>query len=346
MCHARVCLLGGVSVLLVCLLAAQAATGATVVWDVDPADSFIRLTIPDQLVPVSGLGDVTVRVRDANDNSQWTDAGGRRAALDGEINTEYINFTSIQFVGGTPGLYALEQTNLRPDPAQWDPIAANYTGTATAPAALGGRIRGTFLLTFDGGFVAFRSVALDIASGVIPLGPGGTFGGNLTQFGLPFALIDADGLELPLGLGQPIPDLLHEQSPAVAAVNAGGGTIENLGGPHRKLTYQISAPLAFQLDTVVLTGTATGQIVAYATIPPPLIPFDYLGDGDVDRTDFIIFQVCATRATVAGLPPGCTAEAFAISDFDQDLDVDMDDFGAFQRCYSGENVAPSTSCGQ
>jgi hypothetical protein len=254
----------------------QTASAGVVTWDVDRTNSYIRLTIPDQSLAVTNLGNVTLRMRDASSTSQWTDAGGRRAPLDGRVATDYLDGTSITFLSGSHDLYAIDTTSLRPNPAEWNAATSNYTGTSTAPAALGGRVRGTYtILTFDAAFLAFRSVQLDITNTVT--GPivitDGTFAANSTRCGITSALVDVDGLELPLGLGQPIPDVLHGQLHPIVQQNAAGGTISNLGGLNRKLTYTISIPnLSIDLNGMVVAGSAAGLIVAYAVIPAPPLP--------------------------------------------------------------------------
>ncbi len=92
---------------------------------------------------------------------------------------------------------------------------------------------------------------------------------------------------------------------------------------------------------------------------------DLDGDGDVDNADFLIFAACRTGPTIllqpdpgspAIVPPPCPACAAnpapiqpesqcARCDFDGDGDVDLDDHGELQVCYSGENVLASTACG-
>jgi hypothetical protein len=242
---------------------------------VDPTNSYIRLTIPDQDVAVPSIGTVKLLIRDASSTTQWTDAGGRRAALDGTIATDYNDGVSIRFLGGSHNLYALEATSLRPNPADWSAATTNYTGTSTALAALGGRVRGTFILTFDAAYLAFRSVRFDITNATT--GPiaitSGSFAGNTTRCGISSALVDADGLELPLGLGQPIPDVLHAQLDPVVEPNSAGGTITDLGGLNRKLAYTINVPnLAFDLSGTIVTGSAAGLVVASAVIPAPPSP--------------------------------------------------------------------------
>lgn len=265
-------------------LASQLARAGVVTWDVDPTNSYIRLTIPDQAINVPDIGNVTIRMRDATSTTQWTDAGGRRASLDGQIVTDYADGRSITFLGGLHDLYALETTSLRPNPARWDASVTNYTDTSTAPAALGGRVRGTYILTFDAAFVAFRAVQLDLtnATGSALAITNWTFGGNLTRCGITSALVDVDGIPLPLGLGQPIPDVLHGALSPVVEENAAGGTITDLGGRNRKLTYTIHIPdLAMDLNGTLVTGSAEGSVVAYAVLPepppPPLLSAQRLG---------------------------------------------------------------------
>jgi len=246
-----------------------------VTWDVDPAESYIRLTIADQTVPVPDVGNVTFRIRDASNNSEWTDAGGRRAALDGEIVTDYVDAASISFRGGAHNLYAVEAASLRPNPADWDAATTNYTSARTALAALGGRVRATLLFTFDTAFLAFRNVQLDItnaAPGAIGIADG-AFGPKTTCIGIARAWADLDGLALPLGIGQPLPDILHAEMAPTIVTNAAGGTVTVLDGLNRKLTYAINLPdLAIDLDGTVVRGSAAGLVVAYATVPAPTPP--------------------------------------------------------------------------
>jgi hypothetical protein len=65
---------------------------------------------------------------------------------------------------------------------------------------------------------------------------------------------------------------------------------------------------------------------------------DFDADGDVDLTDFAIFQLCFNGPN---RPPG--KKRRVETDFDHDADVDQSDFGIFQRCYSGENIPANPS---
>ena len=184
----------------------------------------------------------------------------------GTILTDYADGTSIRFTSGGHNLSAIQQVSLRPNPADWDPATTNYIRTTTAPAGFGARVRGTYILPFDVAFIAFRNVRFDIASDVVPLSGGG-YAGSQTRFGISSATADTDGLELPLGFGQPVPDLVGAQMSPIVDTNSSAGTIQNLGGSDRKLTYNITTPIIIDIQGTILAGTAAGQIVAYGKVP-------------------------------------------------------------------------------
>jgi hypothetical protein len=254
-------------------LAPVTAKALSLTWDVDPAASSIQLTVPDQAVYVTNnnIGNVTIRMRDASNDNQWTDAGGRRAYIDGTITTRYADTTSITFLSGSNNLYALEQVSLRPNPADWNAVTLSYANTRTALAGLGARVRGTVTIilpiTLDIAFLALRDIRFDVGGGTLPI-TGGAFPGGQTQFGISSAIGDVDGLEI-LTFGQPVPDLWREPMSPIVSINNSGGTVQNLGGRNRKLTYNISMPISIDLQGTILNGTAAGQIVAYATLPEP-----------------------------------------------------------------------------
>jgi hypothetical protein len=265
-------LLSAALVVVFILLARGVSKADLVTWTVDSSASYVQLTVPDQAVYVTNVGNVTVRLRDASDNNNWTDAGGRRAAVGGTLLADYVDAVSISFPSNAHNLYALEQTNLRPNPAEWDPVTLSYTNTGTAPAAFGAKVRATYIfiiipITEDAALMALRNVGFDVASGVVPV-VGGAFAGSQTQFGISAATGDVDGLDIS-GLGQPVPDVLAAELPPIVQTNTAGGTVQNLGGPDRKLTYTINMPIAIAVEGMTLTGSAAGQIVAYGTIPEP-----------------------------------------------------------------------------
>jgi PEP-CTERM motif len=257
-------------------VAVSSARADMVIWDIDPAQSFVRLTIPDQAITLNGTA-ATIRLRDNNSTSVWTDDGGRRAFVDGTLKTNYVDGSSIEFLSGMHNIFALEGANVRPDPAQFTgpSDAANpdgtYVGTDAAAAAYGARVRASVsIFTVDAGYLALRNVLYDVSSGVVPLGGGGTtISGNTSNFGISSARVDVDGLLISLISSQPIPDVFNASLPPVTGVETAAGSIADLGAGARRLTYNISVPINVEISGVVLTGTADGQIVAFATVPEP-----------------------------------------------------------------------------
>ena len=73
--------------------------------------------------------------------------------------------------------------------------------------------------------------------------------------------------------------------------------------------------------------------------PGPVAP-DLDGDGDVDSSDFTLFEACASGPGVSHSgSPTCLR-----ADFDSDTDVDQSDFGTIQRCLSGDTVPANPLC--
>jgi hypothetical protein len=68
---------------------------------------------------------------------------------------------------------------------------------------------------------------------------------------------------------------------------------------------------------------------------------DFDEDGDVDLEDFGAFQVCHTGPNEGPPDAGCEW-----ADFDSDNDVDLSDFGLFQRCMSGPGIFADLDCDQ
>ncbi len=65
-------------------------------------------------------------------------------------------------------------------------------------------------------------------------------------------------------------------------------------------------------------------------------PADFDADGDVDLADFGTFQRCFNGPNRPYGATGCEG-----ADFDTDNDVDLSDFGAFQLCFNGPNRPPA-----
>ncbi len=246
---------------------AARTASASLTWDVDQTASSITLNIPDQTVNVPGVGNVTARIRNA-DNSAWS--LGKTATLDGTLMTDFIDGASIDFLGGSHNLFALEAGGFRPNPAVWD--GTTWTNTSTAPAAFAGKVRGTIsIITADVGYMVLRSVLADIESSVVPLGGGGSFPSTSTTVGLASAQLQLDGLTV---LTTQVPDINSPLAPFMGANTAAAGSVISpnpVGQPLlRKLTLPVNVPLSIPVEGVgTVTGTMTGTIVAFAMVPEP-----------------------------------------------------------------------------
>jgi hypothetical protein len=69
-----------------------------------------------------------------------------------------------------------------------------------------------------------------------------------------------------------------------------------------------------------------------------MISGDFDDDDDVDQEDFGTFQVCLSGP---GFPHAAGCER---ADLDGDNDVDQNDFGLFQNCLSGAGVPGDPNC--
>lgn len=68
-------------------------------------------------------------------------------------------------------------------------------------------------------------------------------------------------------------------------------------------------------------------------------PADLDRDGDVDQSDFGLFQACYTGPNTPQTDPACQSARL-----DDDADVDQDDFQIFQTCTSGPGVPARADC--
>lgn len=144
-----------------------------------------------------------------------------------------------------------------------------------------------------------------------------------------------------------------------AMTGANGGVLEgtiNLGDQYGTLPATIHlamAPYETQdngalLDAWQVPASLNGDgnidageyiAVSLSDIGPIRVPPDLDNDGDVDNDDFGEFQGCFTGPDLGPPVAGCED-----ADFDGDADVDQSDFGVLQRCISGADVPASPEC--
>jgi len=92
----------------------------------------------------------------------------------------------------------------------------------------------------------------------------------------------------------------------------------------------------WRIDEVNAAGTTTGTVWSFTTAREPFLAADFDSDGDIDLSDFAVFQYCFNGPNQPPRDAGCDG-----ADFDHDHDVDLADFGAFQACYNGPDRPPA-----
>jgi hypothetical protein len=264
---------------LACILPAQASM---ISWDINSTSSYIRLTVPDQNVSYSGIT-LGAKIRDANNTKSWSDAGGRKANLDGTIAADWDVFRrTLDFLTEDSDIQALDNTTrqFQPNPAAYDPNDLgndqHYVDTSTAPAPYGGQIRAsTFTYNLQLGLFAFRDVLFDLDSSVIAMN-GFNIGASQTTFGISELQIGLDGAHITSPSEIWIPDVL-DTLPAFSSTNLSAGSILDLGvddplnhpGEHHyRLTMNVNTPFSLSIDPVILTATMAGVIVADGYMVP------------------------------------------------------------------------------
>ncbi len=129
-----------------------------------------------------------------------------------------------------------------------------------------------------------------------------------------------------------------------------GNTVLVNGGPisgATTSTLMINPVLLAHAGTYTCTATnGYGSVNHSDTLTVTCIDADFNCDEHVDVDDVQVMADCETGPSIPGPPPGCTAQQFAAADYDNDGDVDMDDYGRFQRCIAGPGQIPPATCGQ
>ena len=93
----------------------------------------------------------------------------------------------------------------------------------------------------------------------------------------------------------------------------------------------------------VLSAAQDGGLADQKLVPSPLpglgIPSDFDQDCDVDPSDALHFFACMSGPGIPLLGESCKN-----ADLDHDGDIDQTDFGLFQRCYAGTDQVIDQNC--
>ncbi len=118
-----------------------------------------------------------------------------------------------------------------------------------------------------------------------------------------------------------------------------GGGGESSGGGYT-LTGTVGQPDA---QAPAMTGGSYSLQGGFwpGTLPPcnAFAPVDYDQDCDVDNNDFQFFESCATGPEIPQVDTNCSGALL-----DGDPDVDGADFAVFQLCLTGPGIVADANC--
>jgi hypothetical protein len=276
----------------------EIAAADRILWDIDPSQSYFKISIPDQ--PVGTLG--TVQMRDAPSGStSWT--VGNQAPIDGLIGTEFTG-AHLQLLGGVDSsIVGVDTGSYRPNPAAFNAANTNaanpdgqYSNTTSGAAVFGSKIRannGPF--TTDVAYWSANNVTYDITAGQTLfeyngfglglLNPSATLGifSNASQT-VATGMLNMDNLVVPI-IGQILPDMVGSPTTIFGGANSGAGAIGIVSGNKLEiaLTFNMSVPL-LNSSGFAVNGQVAGKLVAFANYTPTFGILD--GDFEHDHSSW------------------------------------------------------------
>ena len=251
-----------------CCLGSQ-AMAAPVNWLIDSNQSWIRLSVPDQVINIGGGNVLPVGLRDQTATPgdpaapNWTDAGKRLAAVSGVLSTT-MTPNSIEFNYGAHAAPATASGNFRPDAGSWNGTSFDTSLGATSPSVFAADLTVQGVLTVA--YLNFYNVNTEyagIATGLVDYA--GVAAGALKIGADAGTILDLDALQL---IGDSRTVLATLMGNVTMGTN-GSLSITDLGGMDRRLDLTYDVPFVVLINGLPVNASFESVVVAYATVPEP-----------------------------------------------------------------------------
>lgn len=155
---------------------------------------------------------------------------------------------------------------------------------------------------------------------------------------------DIEGTVVDSATGQGIPGAVCHASPDPDIPGIGSGDETDEQG-HLVIEglidhdYQVDCSAARYCPRTIPVLVSGANVTDLTIELDSTVAPDFDEDCDVDTDDYDHFETCASGPGIEQSDPGCTAARL-----DNDSDVDQADFSIFQRCLSGPEVRPTPGC--
>ncbi|HAC90374.1 MAG TPA: hypothetical protein DCF63_07025 [Planctomycetaceae bacterium] len=271
---------------------ASQARAALTTWTIDSSASWARISIPDQPVPVPGVGTLPLGLRgQASVDGQppavpavaWADNNKRLTGIAGTWSTNYVEGSSLQFNNGSHTASAVNSGQWAPDAGSFTTVPNPDVFTVRFPGSAANYAADVFLLSGVPGAAVNRLIKLSIANATMsaggtatlsPSGPNWTGSGSLADHG------HAAGAQLNLDWNLPGAALGIEdsQSSLGAVMNTlnlgtnGSLAVNNLGGLNREMILTYTVPFSMVIvasPLVAVNGTLEVNVRSTAVVPEP-----------------------------------------------------------------------------
>jgi hypothetical protein len=178
---------------------------------------------------------------------------------------------------------------------------------------------------------------------LVPIGPAIGVQPSSIEVSIPYQQNPGDEILTLTNAGEGTLNYSIASQAAWVSVLPNAGTLNS--GASTPLTVSFDAetlPIGDHEALLIITDPNAANSPAVITVTLHVITAaaDLDLDGDVDQSDFGLFQACYSGAGIAQNDPNCEKARL-----DGDNDVDATDFAIFQDCLSGAGVLADPDCG-